>query len=105
LVEEKVEALRKPLEIQNARNDRKKLQFGFASTIEKMNTALEKGPPSDSRFPERDNEWLEVREKLLNLQFDTLSFDFGNFEILKFWNFEIWNFGVLEFWNFRLLRF
>ncbi len=64
---EKVEAVRIPLAVQNARNARKEngsvLEYGLKYHAERMSAPLEKGIPGDPRFPERDNEWVEARAK------------------------------------------
>jgi hypothetical protein len=65
--QEKVEKVRIPLAIQNARNAKRAegsvLEFGLQHHLERFNGALDKGLPNDPRFPERDNEWMEAREK------------------------------------------
>ncbi len=59
--------MRIPLAIQNAQNAKRDagsvLEFGLKHHLERLNGALEKGLPNDPRFPERDNEWMEAREK------------------------------------------
>jgi hypothetical protein len=43
------------------------LEYGFDYHVAAMKSAIEKGLPSDPRFPERDTEWLQAREKEFDL--------------------------------------
>lgn len=66
-----VEPLRIQLKVQNARNAKRAegslLEYGLKYHLEIMNKELAKGIPSDPRFPERDNQWIQERANEYNL--------------------------------------